>query len=141
MPALVRLSKSKLFVFLLSVFFGAILDREAPYIYSFTSHHITHYLYTTPYTLHCLHYTVHTIHTLHTLHTIHIIHPIHTTIRYTTLHCTTLHIHTIHYTTLIHRCSRVVIGGASVPRGRKTSAFANFACNNLRCLQCNFKVR
>ena len=41
---------------------------------------------------------------------------------------------------LSSRCSRVVLAGAAVPRGRKTSSFASCACNTLRCLQCNFKV-
>lgn len=27
-----------------------------------------------------------------------------------------------------------------MPRGRKSSAFAKFACDNLRCLKCNFRV-
>jgi hypothetical protein len=34
----------------------------------------------------------------------------------------------------------VVIAGSAVTRGRKASSFASCACNNLRCLQCNFKV-
>lgn len=38
------------------------------------------------------------------------------------------------------RCTRVIIAGPSMERGRKTSAFAQLACNNLRCIQCNFKV-
>eukprot|EP00602_Paraphysomonas_sp_CaronLab_P002097 CAMPEP_0185026510 /NCGR_PEP_ID=MMETSP1103-20130426/10821_1 /TAXON_ID=36769 /ORGANISM="Paraphysomonas bandaiensis, Strain Caron Lab Isolate" /LENGTH=358 /DNA_ID=CAMNT_0027560119 /DNA_START=187 /DNA_END=1263 /DNA_ORIENTATION=+ len=38
------------------------------------------------------------------------------------------------------RCSRVVVAGTSITRGAKTSAFSKVACDNLRCLQCNFEV-
>lgn len=38
------------------------------------------------------------------------------------------------------RCTRVVLGGSAIERGRKASSFAAVACNNLRCLQCNFTV-
>jgi hypothetical protein len=34
----------------------------------------------------------------------------------------------------------VVLSGPDMERGRKVSSFAKVACNNLRCLQCNFKV-
>jgi hypothetical protein len=34
----------------------------------------------------------------------------------------------------------VVIAGSAVQRGRKASSFAAVACDNLRCLQCNFRV-
>eukprot|EP00602_Paraphysomonas_sp_CaronLab_P010459 CAMPEP_0185026396 /NCGR_PEP_ID=MMETSP1103-20130426/10502_1 /TAXON_ID=36769 /ORGANISM="Paraphysomonas bandaiensis, Strain Caron Lab Isolate" /LENGTH=336 /DNA_ID=CAMNT_0027559961 /DNA_START=94 /DNA_END=1104 /DNA_ORIENTATION=+ len=38
------------------------------------------------------------------------------------------------------RCSRVVVAGSATARGPKTSAFSKLACDNLRCLQCNFEV-
>lgn len=41
---------------------------------------------------------------------------------------------------LIYRCIKVVIAGASMERGRKTSSFTKLACNSLRCMKCNFKV-
>lgn len=41
---------------------------------------------------------------------------------------------------IFRRCTRVIIAGSAMARGRKSSAFAQLACNNLRCLQCNFKV-
>ena len=39
-----------------------------------------------------------------------------------------------------NRCSRVVLAGTAVARGRKSSAFTKYACDNLRCLSCNFTV-
>lgn len=36
------------------------------------------------------------------------------------------------------RCSKVVLAGTAISRGLKSSAFSKCACDNLRCLQCNF---
>ena len=41
---------------------------------------------------------------------------------------------------IICRCSRVHVGGPSVPRGLKASAFSKCVCSNLMCINCNFKV-
>ena len=39
------------------------------------------------------------------------------------------------------RCSRVTLAGSSYERGLKASAFSKCACDNLRCIQCNFQVQ
>ena len=40
-----------------------------------------------------------------------------------------------------NRCARVVLAGGSTLRGIKSSMFSKVACDNLRCLQCNFQVK
>lgn len=39
------------------------------------------------------------------------------------------------------RCTRIVLSGSSSARGLRSSVFSKCACDNLRCLSCNFKVR
>lgn len=34
----------------------------------------------------------------------------------------------------------LTVGGSNIPRGLKSSSFSKVVCNNLRCIQCNFKV-
>lgn len=38
------------------------------------------------------------------------------------------------------RCCKVVLAGSNITRGLKSSNFSKYACDNLRCLQCNFKI-
>ena len=40
-----------------------------------------------------------------------------------------------------NRCARVVLAGGATVRGIKSSMFSKVACDNLRCLQCNFQVK
>jgi hypothetical protein len=39
------------------------------------------------------------------------------------------------------RCSRVVLAGVLIQRGMKASLFSKCACDNLRCMHCNFQVK
>jgi hypothetical protein len=39
------------------------------------------------------------------------------------------------------RCTRIVLAGSSNTRGIRSSVFSKCACDNLRCLSCNFKVQ
>ena len=38
------------------------------------------------------------------------------------------------------RCTRIVLSGTGCARGVRSSVFSKCACDNLRCLSCNFKV-
>lgn len=56
-------------------------------------------------------------------------------------HLFSSHLFSSYLSSPLCRCTRIVLSGSSSARGLRSSVFSKCACDNLRCLSCNFKVR